>query len=289
VLEMGMNHRFEIHRLSEIARPDYAVITNIGTAHLENLGSQEEIFRAKSEIFEFLKPDGKVFLNGEDNFLLRYRGRENFEFFGYNGNNNVIADKIEEIGMDGTHFRLNGSQQIFLPAPGRHMVLNALAACALGIELGLTPAQIAAGIEDFAPSGHRMSVIDAGKIRVIDDCYNASPESMKAALDVLTDAQAGRKVAILGDMFELGLDSVQFHHNVGAYAAGKEIDVIIAIGEDAKHLANAIPSALHFYSKAAFINEMEKHVQENDTVLVKASNGMGFDEIVKTLVEWGNK
>jgi len=296
VLEMGMNHRWEIHRLSDIARPDYAVITNIGLAHLENLGSQEEIFRAKSEIFEFLKHGGKVFLNGEDNFLLRYRERANFEFFGFGAHNNVRASDVQDMGINGSRFTLNDKQRIFLPAPGRHMISNALAACALGLELGLEPAEIAVGIESFDSSGRRMSIIRAGEIKIIDDCYNASPDSMKAALDVLA-SEEGRKIAILGDMFELGEDAPDFHYEVGRYAAAQNLDLIVCIGEMASNFMyngaydgidvnglRAKTAAIPFASAADFLSNWEGP-RPGDIVLVKASRGMKFEEIVMALTQ----
>ncbi|MCL2171936.1 MAG: UDP-N-acetylmuramoyl-tripeptide--D-alanyl-D-alanine ligase, partial [Defluviitaleaceae bacterium] len=285
VLEMGMNHRWELHRLSEIANPDYAVITNIGTAHLENLGSREEIFRAKSEIFDFLRPGGKVFVNGDDDFLPQYRGRAGFRLFGLSPEYDVYATDVEILGLEGSRFRLNGEQQIFLPAPGRHMIGNALAACALGLELDISPTDIAAGIENYQPSGRRMSIIDTNNIRIIDDCYNASSESMAAAIDVLSQAK-GRKIAILGDMFELGDEAARYHREMGEYARKSALDAVYAIGDLAKNIAD-VADFQYFPNKEMFLQKLDTLIQPGDTVLVKASRGMKFEDIVNALAKEG--
>jgi len=298
VLEMGMNHSGEIHRLSKIARPDYAVITNIGVSHIENFGSQEGIFSAKSEILDYLSPMGKAFFNGDDAFLTRYRERENAVFFGYDLQNayRPIADEITDMyGTSYTTTLKNGeSVDIYVPSPGRHMVMNSLIAVALGDELGLSAAQIADGLSKFKPSGMRMSIIETdGGMRVIDDCYNASPDSMKAALEVLAKAE-GNKVAILGDMLELGGASFEMHNAVGLDAARLGINTIICVGEHAEGIYEGVFSyfadgsscdAIYYASKNECIAQLERHVRPGDTVLVKASRGMRFEEIVSRLSE----
>ncbi|MCL2398087.1 MAG: UDP-N-acetylmuramoyl-tripeptide--D-alanyl-D-alanine ligase [Defluviitaleaceae bacterium] len=294
VLEMGMNHRWEIHRLSKIARPNYAVITNIGVAHIENLGSQEEIFRAKSEIMDYMADDGRIFLNGDDPFLLRYRDREDVTFFGRTMKDGYKATNEETTALDGSRYttRLKSGEEvdIYVPIPGRHMVMNSLVAVALGEELGLTGAEIAAGISKFKPSGMRMNIFETvGGIRIIDDCYNASPDSVKAALEVLCQAERNT-MAILGDMYELGEDSHAMHYDVGAEAARLCIGTIICIGpysEAAYNGAHAQYQAgtstsriMHFDSKQDCISQLPHIVKSGDTVLVKASRGMKFEEIV---------
>lgn len=298
VLEMGMNHRGEISRLSKIARPDYAIITNIGVAHIENLGSQEEIFKAKSEILDYLAPDGKVYLSGDDNFLTRYRDRKNFIFYGYGTRNAYRANDAEGSGLDSSQYTvmLKGGEtlEVYVPTPGKHMVLNSLAAVAVGEELGLTPIQISDGIKKFKSSGRRMSVIETnGGYRVIDDCYNSSPDSVKAALEVLTQA-TGNTIAILGDMLELGEASYDMHFDIGAEAARLCIDTIICVGQDSEATyegaynefrgGGSNSQIIYFGSKNDCIAQLPNFVKAGDTILVKASRGMRFEDIVSKLV-----
>jgi len=296
VLEMGMNHSGEIHRLAKIARPDYAVITNIGVSHIENLGSQEGIFKAKSEILDYLLPTGKAYFNGDDEFLARYHDRPNAVFFGYGEQNayRPIADETTDMyGSSYTTLLQNGEQaNIYVPSPGRHMVMNSLIAVAIGEEFGLTAAQIADGISKFKSSGMRMNIIETdGGMRVIDDCYNASPDSMNAALEVLAKAE-GNTVAILGDMLELGDSSFDMHQSVGVNAARLGISTIICVGEHAEGIYEGVFShhmdgdsceAIYYASKNECIAQLERHVRPGDTVLVKASRGMKFEEIVSKL------
>ena len=298
VLEMGMNHSGEISRLSKIARPDYAIITNIGVAHIENLGSQEGIFKAKSEILDFLAHDGKVYLCGDDNFLTRYRDRKNFIFYGYGVRNTYRAHDIESSGMDSSQYSvtLKGGEtlEVYVPTPGKHMVLNSLAAVAIGEELGLTPSEIADGIKKFKSSGMRMNIIETnGGMRVIDDCYNASPDSVKAALEVLVQA-TGNTIAILGDMLELGAQSYDMHFEIGAEAARMCIDTIICVGEDSEATYEGAYSVfrggasnsqiIYFNSKDDCIAQLDTFVKPGDTILVKASRGKRFEDIVSKLV-----
>ncbi|MCL2415329.1 MAG: UDP-N-acetylmuramoyl-tripeptide--D-alanyl-D-alanine ligase [Defluviitaleaceae bacterium] len=257
VLELGMNHRGEIYRLSEICKPKYVVITNIGTAHIENLGSQEEIFAAKSEILDFWDERGKVFLKGDDVFLREYKGRKNYRFFGVKNDNDYMATEIKSYGLD-SEFTLKTKegieQEIKLSIPGEHMAINALAACALGLEFGIAPHEIAETLADFMPSDRRMNIIDVDGVTIIDDSYNASPDSMRAAIDVLAKI-SGRKIAILGDMFELGDLSHDFHYDIGVYAVKKGINLIIAIGENARYIyAGAVDAANEAVNAAEISN-----------------------------------
>ena len=297
VLEMGMNNLGEISRLSKIAKPNYAIITNIGVAHIENLGSQENIFKAKSEILDHLSPDGKVYLNGDDDFLLRYRDRKDFIFFGRSLRNAYKPLEEENTDLYSSNYSIvlkNGEKlDIYVPSPGRHMVMNSLVAVALGEELGLDAAQIAEGIRRFKSSGMRMNVIETtGGMRVIDDCYNASPDSVKAALEVLTKAE-GNTVAILGDMYELGENTSEMHFDVGVEAARLCISTIICVGESSEatyegaysqYRTNASNSEIiYFNSKQDCIDHLPRIVRPGDTILVKASRGMKFEEIVSWL------
>lgn len=289
VLEMGISDFGEMHRLAKVARPDICVITNIGLCHLENLKTREGILKAKSEIFDFLKPDSSVILNGDDHMLrtlIDVHGRKPV-FYGNDERNHIYADHSKSLGLKGTVCNIHDGNEeitITIPIPGEHMISNSLAAYAVGKTLGLNKAQIKAGIEDVTFSKGRTNLIDTGDITIIDDCYNANPVSMKASLDVLAYA-SGRKVAILGDMFELGEKEVELHFEVGNYADSKNIDMMICVGTLAKNIGSGAShkKVLYYEKKEELINLLPKIVRKGDTILVKASHSMGFEEIVEQL------
>lgn len=291
VLEMGMNHFGEIHRLSEIASPDIAVITNIGVSHIENLGSRDGILKAKCEIFDFMKSDGVKILNYDDDKLLTLK-KDNINYFSTNNSDaQYYAENICENPLADTECRINtpkGSFDVKIPLPGIHMVSNALAAAAVGESLGLSFEQIKKGIEEFKSAKMRMDIIDNGKYKIINDVYNANPNSVKAGIDVLAAAE-GRKVCILGDMLELGKESERLHFETGSYAAKKNLDVIVSIGEMAEFLhkgANQEKNENCFYFKTQeeFFEKIEDIIVDNDIILVKASRGMKFEKITEKLV-----
>lgn len=315
VLEMGINHFGEMHRLSRIAKPDVCVITNIGQCHLEFLIDRDGILRAKSEIFDFMNPEGVVCLNGDDDKLSTIKqvhGRAPV-FFGKTDFCDVIAADIENLGLDGSKalvvekkaaaFAENAQKEAAAPysirlhVPGEHMVLNALAAVSVGRALGLSTAEIVSGIAKTGSVGGRSNIIHDEKLTVIDDCYNANPVSMKAAIELLETA-ATRKVALLGDMFELGENEKQLHAEVGNFLADKKIDVAICVGSLAKEIYDAALKSLTeaktarnseenthmkcvwFETKKELIENIHQLIQKDDTVLIKASHGMGFSELV---------
>ncbi len=295
VLEMGISDFGEMHRLSKIARPDVCVITNIGQCHLEFLKDRDGILRAKSEIFDYLAEDGVVILNGDDDKLAAIREVKGIRpiFFGIESGREIYADEIEPKGLKGIGCHIHVGQESFsvqIPIPGYHMVLNALAATAVGTAMGLTLEQIRAGIEKLTSLGGRFHMIEKGSMVIIDDCYNANPVSMKASLDVLKDAEH-RKVAILGDMFELGENTAELHAGVGIYAAKNQIDLLICVGEASRHMAEAAfesggcGEVLQVPTLAALLEVLPKLVQPDDTILVKASHGMHFEKVVERLQE----
>lgn len=315
VLEMGISDFGEMHRLSKIARPDVCLITNIGQCHLENLGTRDGILKAKSEIFDFMQKGGQICLNGDDDKLVtikEVRGSIPI-FFGSGSTNAVYADNYENRGLMGSRARIHigkgvgksGVEADFeaeIPLPGEHMLYNALAATAVGTLFGLSTAQIQEGIHDVEAVGGRSHVIHTDRLTLIDDCYNANPVSMKAALDLLhmtnvsdmskeSDLQANvRKVAILGDMFELGVDEATLHREVGVYAAKKNIDAIICVGKLCKNMYDGAKSvdngktAVYYYAdRDALFIELSGIIHDGDLVLVKASHGMHFEEIIAKL------
>ena len=293
VLEMGISDFGEMTRLARIARPDTCVITNIGTCHLENLGDRDGVLKAKTEIFKFLKPNGHIVLNGDDDKLSTVKEQEGIApvFFGMSQGCQVYGDEIVSRGLKGMTCTIHMGEDSFkvdIPMPGRHMVYNALAAAAVGRIYGLTDEQIKAGIESLEPISGRFRMIDTEKFLIVDDCYNANPMSMKASLDVLQDG-SGRRVAVLGDMGELGTDEVQLHESVGEHAGKCDIDVLICTGKLCKSMAekaiqtNPDLKVIYEPDRESLLEHLEGYVQQGDTILVKASHFMKFEEVVEKL------
>ena len=295
VLEMGISDFGEMHRLSKIARPDVCVITNIGQCHLEYLKDRDGVLRAKSEIFDFMQPEGRIVLNGDDDKLSAVQEVKGVNplFFGVESGREIYADEIEPRGLKGIRCRIHAGEESFgvqIPIPGFHMVLNALAAPAVGISMGLTTEQVKSGIEKLQSLGGRFHMIEKGDMLIIDDCYNANPVSMKASLDVLKDAER-RTVAVLGDMFELGENEASLHREVGVYAGEKGINLLICTGELSSHMAEAAIRAggcetvVHVPNLERLMEVLPRLVQGDDTILVKASHGMHFEKVVELLSE----
>lgn len=292
VLEMGISDFGEMHRLSRIGKPDICVITNIGQCHLENLGTREGILKAKTEIFDFMNPEGSVFLNGDDDMLAKVKavGDREVVHFGLGIENQVFASNVMSRGLFGCEAVIHMGLEVFfveIPLPGGHMVYNALAAAAVGKCMGLTKEQIKAGISKVRAVGGRSHVIALPSYTVIDDCYNANPVSMKAAIDLLSMA-LGRKVAILGDMFELGEKEEKMHGEIGCYAAEKGIDVLLCAGRLSRciyesALAGKRIKAYYFETREELLENIGGILQRGDNILVKASHGMKFDQVVKFL------
>lgn len=309
VVEMGISDFGEMHRLSEMVRPTVCVITNIGQCHLENLKSREGILKAKTEIFDFMAEDGIVCLNGEDDLLRtlqQVKGRSPF-FFGIGGDDceTVYADHIVSKGLWGSQAMIHIGPEITfevqIPLPGEHMVLNAAAAACVGYSSGLSAEEISRGISSVQPVGGRNHLLRLKDYTVIDDCYNANPVSMKAALDLLAMADT-RKVAILGDMFELGEKGNQMHEQVGTYAIRSGVRKLFCVGEHSRWMYKAAveavrnrpvgtPQAEVFYlaSTEELIGVIRKGMEDvvpvGSTILIKASHGMEFAKVVEMLRE----
>ena len=306
VLEMGISDFGEMHRLAQIARPDTCVITNIGQCHLEFLHDRDGILRAKTEIFDFLEEDGCILLNGNDDKLSQVQPVRGIEpvFFGIPGDGegtaplSVYAEEIIPEGLSGIRCTIHtpeGSFKVKVPIPGRHMVMNALAGTSVGLHYGLTLEEIRKGIESLESVGGRLNQIKTDKYVVIDDCYNANPVSVKASLDVLKDADT-RKVAVLGDMFELGPDELAMHAGVGEHAVTAGMDVLVCIGERSKAMLEGAKQAkkdakaadmqlFWFASVEEFLEKKDEIFAQGDTILVKASHAMHFEKIVAALTQ----
>lgn len=287
VIEMGISGFGEMTRLSKIVRPDISVITNIGYCHLENLGDRDGVLRAKTEMFTYLNENGTIILCHDDDKLstvTEYNGIRPI-FYG-TGDDEFRAENIVEKGLFGIDCTLiHGSSRInvTIPTMGRHNVLNALCAMAVGVKLGLTDDEIKRGIESFENVGSRNRVIKTDSYTIIDDCYNANPTSTKAGLDTLSKLN-GRKAAVLGDMKELGTDEIALHREVGAYAKEQGIDVLIAVGPLSKATAEGYGEGAHYFEDVdSCIAQIKDILQTGDTVLVKASHSMHFEKITEAL------
>lgn len=320
VVEMGISDFGEMHRLSKMVRPNVCVITNIGQCHLENLKSRDGILKAKTEIFDFMAEDAFICLNGEDDKLRTITDvnsrKPHFFGRGDEAQTEVAAGNIVSHGLWGSEAVLTlkavedkgisqtaGEVRVQVPLPGEHNVLNSAAAACVGRLMGLSPEQIAVGIRKVKPVNGRNNLIRLRDHTLIDDCYNANPASMKAAVDLLAMADT-QKAAILGDMFELGDGSHGFHEEIGIYAVRAGIDRIYCVGEESQYMYNAAVAASmsaasavasvqagtnqtisYFLSKEAFMQALQedpyKYLPKGSTVLVKASHGMEFGTIVE--------
>ena len=317
VIEMGINDFGEMSRLAQMARPDIFVMTKIGYAHLDNLGDLNGVLKAKTEAFAYMSSDGVAVLNGDDDLLWDYDPGLRRVMYGLTERNDI---RIENVKSDGTstisctvalntggqitcvQARTQGNRSplfaVTVPAYGSHIVELMGSAVAVGVLLGLTNEEIAHGFKKYSPIDGRSNVTDTGEITIIDDCYNANPNSVRAALTSLAQLEK-RRVAILGDMFDLGEQSDELHMEMGSLAASQGIDCLICCGDSAKFILKGFLSLdadtpvdkdgaygdkAHYYSeKDKLISALPELIKKDDAVLIKASNGMKFDEIVEKL------
>lgn len=293
VIETGMNHFGEIERLGQIVRPDIAVITNIGDAHMEHLGSREGILRAKCEIFEHLQKGGLAVLNGDDALLDTVAPPFRTVRCGYAEGCPARIVDFRDHSVDGIECTVRTRRDTYelkIPSPGAHMVWPAAMAATVGEELGLDRDEIVRGVASYTPSGSRMRPVRASGGRILlDDCYNASPQSVAAALEVLARTECESRVAVLGDMGELGEITEKAHYNVGALTAMLGIDFVVAIGEKAAGIAEGASQnggeAVWFPTKDAAMEELRRQWAPGTAMLVKASHAMGFGELVERLLD----
>ena len=294
VLEMGMNHFGEIDYLTKIVRPDVAVITNIGDAHIENLGSRANILKAKSEIFNYMESGSLAVLNGDDPLLRGLEGQiaPDIVFCGEDHQPPYEAKIIKQLGSKGMSCTVKTPAAEFtvtVPALGNHMIYPVLMACAIGEKFGMTGEEMKAGVEAFVPTKMRMNVIRQGDVTILDDSYNANPQSMRAALEVLSQTDGTYRAAVLGDMFELGVLGPDLHRCVGEFAgAVGNIDALLAVGDLAWNLYDGanqsdLPNVFYAKDKASAMAMLPELVRPGAVILVKASRGMHFEEIVREL------
>ena len=295
VLEMGMNHFREIAYLASIGKPDLAVIINIGTMHIEHLGSMEGILKAKLEILEGMRPEGTIVLNGDDPLLWNQRtelkGRA--LYFGARNTEAEVTGSDVCQSADTLSFTAKTASAVLpvtMALEGQHDVLDALAAVAVGMKMGVTPEQITKSLSAFRNMEGRQEIFEKNGFTIIRDCYNAGPESMTAALNVLGN-RPGRRVAVLGDMLELGVCSDAEHYKIGRVAAEKA-DVLLAYGEHSLRLlygaiTGGMPQnmARAFTDKAKLVEVLKGLAKPGDVLLFKGSRGMRMEEVLEKFLE----
>ena len=287
VVEMGMNHFGEISLLTSIAKPTLAIITNIGTAHIGNLGSRENILKAKLEILEGLQGNS-VIINNDNDLLSDWaeKNKEKYNIITYginNKNSKYVAEDIHSY-EDRSEYRIDG-KEVVVPVGGEHFVLNSLCAIAVGRHFDIPMEKITEGISGFELTKGRMEIekVKCGA-SIINDTYNANYDSMKAAIEYLEKIEGKRKIAVLGDMKELGEYSESLHRKVGEEV--KNIDILITIGELAKYIEETadVREMLHFDNNESALEYLKKIMKKDDIILLKASNSMKFGDIAKELI-----
>ena len=302
VLEMGMSDFGEIERMSLVAEPDIAVITNIGTSHMEALGDRRGICRAKLEVLCGLKKGGYLILNGDEPLLKNIGGRSyhtvyvslkraNADFFAQNIRTEFSGTRFDVVHKGVTY------PNFYIPVSGRHNVWAALYAFAVATLQGLSPEKIQNGLAHFRPADMRQGITDFEGVTLIEDCYNAAPESMRAAIDVLCECapKKGQRIAVLGDMLELGRQSIALHRAVGEYLQERGVDLLIAVGNGGVEIAQgAVEAGMNPANAFLFIDRdnvdaiakgLHSHVKAGDTVLFKASRGVRLERVIQALRE----
>lgn len=294
VLEMGMSNEGEIHNLAYAAKPDIALITNVGISHIENLGTRENILKAKMEITDFFNENNVLIINCDNDMLSTVKEKD-YKIVKI-GTENELNYKARGIisNEDSVKFQLKEDNtcdlvQYVINMPGKHNVLNGMLAIACGKELGLSVEEIQRGLLNVEATSMRLEVIKSEKLTIINDCYNASPDSMFAALDVLKNCNGNKKIAVLGTMKELGNEAKNAHFKVGEYAKECGVDLLICIGDNSEDYKLGFAQnsdSMVFDDKDEAIKYLENFISLGDVVLVKASRSMKFEHIVNKLIEY---
>lgn len=286
ILEMGMSDRKEIERLAEIAKPDYAIITNIGESHIEFLGSREAIASAKLEILHGLKQDGKLIIDGDEDLFASIRHEEHVITCGFDVQNDVIIKQVE-VGSNQTKFKLMNDLTYMVPLLGKHHAQNASYAITLGKQLSISDHMIKKGLLSLESTSMRFELLE-GKfgVTIVNDAYNASPTSMKAAIEVIKQLEGFQeRVLILGDIFELGEQSEILHRSV-ANTIEQPITAVFTYGKDVKYIAEEVTKhkpnivCVHFDSREELLKKIQTYLNEKTILLFKASRGMKFETII---------
>ena len=296
VLEMGMDSFGEIDTLADIVRPDIAVITTIGISHIENLGSREGIRKAKMEVTGYFTPDSVLVVNQSCDLLQKDMVSGNYRVVtaGNDGKSDFVVSNVCDFGDKGIKYTLDRNHkqyEVALPVPGAHNAMNATLALAAGEILGIDQETAIAGLQNAELTAKRLNIRGKNGIKVIDDTYNAAPESMRSAINTLVATRGIRKVAILSDMKELGPESEKYHREVGAYAGSHRIDFLITVGEQARFIGEGAAPFLgadcvkHYGSRDDLMKEIRQMIRPGDVVLVKGSRAMEMENVVKKIFE----
>ena len=286
VVEMGISGFGEMRELARMARPTIAVFTVIGHAHLEFLHDLEGVFRAKTEMLELMPEDGTVIVNGDDPWLKKINCRQRLIRCGLGEDCQLRAENISSLADGTTDFDIvypDGRFRVHIPAHGRHLIYAAMEAAAVGMSLGLSNEEIARGIAAYKVMGRRGALWSGDKLTLVDDSYNANPDSMRCAIDSMRD-MPGRHVCVLGDMLEMGPEAGQMHYELGKYAVENGMELLLCCGELGRETARgAGDRGVWFESREELAKALPRFINQGDTVLVKASRGMHLEEIADEL------
>ena len=288
VIETGMNHFGEIHYLGEMVRPQIAVITNVGDAHIENLGgTRQGVFQAKCEIFEHLAEDGLAVLNGDDALLNTVTLPQTIVRCGKSGHCEALVTDVEDRGIEGVGCTVTYRGETYrleTDSPGRYMIYSMAMAAVIGQHLGLGAEDIRQGVKDYAPVGSRMRLSRcSGDRLIIDDCYNANPQAMAEALTMLSTSRYSRRIAVVGDMGELGELTEKAHRDTGVLTKELDLTAVVAIGVKMKALTDGNRDALWFPDVKSAMDTVKELFTPHTAMLVKASHAMQFEHIVEEL------
>ena len=296
ILEMGMEQLGQIEKLVEIVRPDIGIITMVAEVHIRTIGSIANILKAKMEITSLFDENSVLVVNTDCPMLTTENVSGNYKLvtIGSQGHEDYVVTDVEDFGAAGINYHLSSNDkeyQISLPIAGAHNAKNASLAIAVGQLLGITPDEAAEGLQNTELTGRRLNMIQHKGMQIIDDSYNACEDSIKSAINTLMATNGERKVAILGDIFELGEHATRIHKSVGTYVGEKNVDLLIAIGDNAKYYAEEAKKAIgnervkYFDKKEDFIKIKDDIIKSGDVILVKASLGMDLKKVTESIVE----
>lgn len=289
ILEMGMSHANEIDYLAEIAQPDIVVITNIGLSHIENLGSQENILKAKMESTHYFNNNNLLIVNGDDKLLATvFSDKYRVIKTGTNSNSDLVASNlnIKELSSSFELFNNGEKYDCNLDLPGKHNIINYLLSVAVCNELGVSMNNMIKGMKNLEKTSMRLDISNINGYTIINDCYNASPDSMKSAIDVQFNLNSKRNIAVLGSMFELGEMSEAAHKNIAEYLLDKNIDTLFTTGPYTENYKLVLGDKCKSYKdKDSLIKELKEYIVEGDSILIKASRGAKFEYIYKELIK----
>lgn len=287
ILEMGMDHAGDIKYLVDLVNPDIAVITNIGVSHIQNFDNQEGIFNAKMEITSNFSKNNTLIVNGDDKFLKTIDTTEyNVIKIGESNYNDIVCKEISTNGLSSScKININGEEELLsINQPGKHNILNAMLSIAVGKIFDISVKEVESAFENIEKTSMRLDFIKKDNFTIINDCYNASPDSMKAAVEVLSNFKSNRRICVLGSMFELGDESLSEHKGVAEYIKEKNVDLVLVTGKYTQEFKKVLGSkCLLFKDKNSLTLHLKDIIKNEDAILIKASRGMKFETITEEL------